>query len=267
MKNLIYTCCFNNEKYLTLLFLFLESIQQFGNLNENTDILIYTSSQFMDIIKNNPLYNENIIFFINDNYNTIDLSLKARLDIFDYQLLDHYNKILYLDTDILILKDINPIFELIEKNIIYVLQEGNLIDDKHGYMYGGLALFSEEEIDNYEDKSCFTSCTMLFNNCHEIKNLFVIIKKHIIERGVEFGTGDQPYIVYNAMKYSLYDNKKLIPYIEANVMDIHTDIIINHFGGYAGFPDYKIINMPKFLNEFKEYQKRKNEIVKEDIIL
>ena len=172
MKNLIYTCVFNNEKYLVLLFLLLESIQLFGNLDENTDLLIYTSTKFMEIIKNHSLYNDKIVFFINDGYNTIDLALKARLDIFDYELLPNYDKILYLDTDIIILKDLNPIFELAEKNIIYATKEGNLIEDKHAFMYGGLALFTEEEIENYEDKSCFTSCTMLFNHCDEIKNLF-----------------------------------------------------------------------------------------------
>lgn len=256
MKNLIYACVFNNEKYLILLFLLLESIQLFGNVNENTDLLIYTSTEFMNIIKYHPVYNDKIIFFINNNYNTIDLALKARLDIFDYEMLNNYSKILYLDTDILILKDINPIFELIEKNVIYAPKEGNLIDDKHRFMYGGLALFTEEEIENYEDKSCFTSCTMLFNNCGEIKNLFSIIKTHIIDKGIQFGTGDQPYIVYNAKKYNLIDNRKLTPFLQPNCMDIHTFITINHFGGYAGYPNFKLESMPKFLNEFKEYNKK-----------
>ena len=256
MRKLIYSCVFNNEKYLTLLFLLLESIQLYGNLDENTDFLIYTSSEFVNIIKKNPLYNEKIIFFTNDNYNSINLALRARLDIFDYSEINNYDKILYLDTDILILKDINPIFDLIEENVIYALKEGNLIDDKHSYMYGGLALFTEEEIENYEDKSCFTSCTMVFNNCHEINNLFKIIKRHIIQRKVEFGTGDQPYIVYNAKKYNLINNTKLIPFIKPNILDVHTDITINHFGGFAGYPNFKLINMPKFLNEFKELKNK-----------
>jgi lipopolysaccharide biosynthesis glycosyltransferase len=259
MKNLIYTCVFNNEKYLILLFWFLESIQLFGNLDENTDLLIYTSSSFVEIIKSHPLYNDKIVFFINDNYNSIDLALKARLDIFDYEGIDHYDKILYLDTDILILKDLNPIFELIEKNVIYACKEGNLIEDRHGYMYGGLALFTEEEIENYEDKSCFTSCTMLFNRCEEIKNLFSIIKQHIIYKGIQFGTGDQPYIVYNAKKYNLIDNIKITPFLTVNNMDIYIDYTINHFGGYAGYPNFKLESMPKFLNEFKEYKKQQQE--------
>jgi lipopolysaccharide biosynthesis glycosyltransferase len=251
MKNLIYVCVFNNDKYLKLLFLFLESLHLYGKLDENTELLIYTSSQFVEIIKNNSFYNDKIHFFTNDNYNSSDLALKARLDIFSYENIDNYQRILYLDTDILILKDINKLFDLIEENIIYALREGDLISDKYSYMYGGLALFTEEEIDNYEDKTCFSSGVMLFNNCNEIKNLFIIVKEHIINRNVMFGTGDQPYIVYNAKKYNLINNTKLIPYVCANDMNIHTDKTINHFAGFAGYADEKIVIIPKYLEEFK----------------
>jgi lipopolysaccharide biosynthesis glycosyltransferase len=265
MKNLIYVCVFNNEKYLILLFLLLESIQLFGKLEDTTygetELLIYTSTAFSEIIRQHPLYNEKIRFFINDNYNTIDLALKARLDIFDYPHLNEYTRILYLDTDILILKNITTLFGLVEENVIYALQEGDLISDKGCYMYGGLALFTEEEIEAYEDKSCFTSCTMIFNNCQEIRNLFSIIKNHIITRNIQFGTGDQPYIVYNAKKYNLVNNKKLTPFIQPNVLDVSTEITINHFGGYAGHPHFKLEHMPKFLNDFKVYSESKKDII------
>ena len=51
MKNLIFLCVFFNEGYIKLLELLLESIYLYGNLLDNTEILIYTSTEFSDIIK------------------------------------------------------------------------------------------------------------------------------------------------------------------------------------------------------------------------
>jgi hypothetical protein len=99
----IFICVFNQEKYIDMLYLLLESLFIYGNL-QNTDILIYTSSKFMNIIKENHLFNKNnekIKFEINDTYNNIDKACKSRLDLFDLSI-SHYNKILYLDTDIII---------------------------------------------------------------------------------------------------------------------------------------------------------------------
>ena len=69
--NCIFCCIFYQEKYVDMFLLLLESILLYGNINDNTHILVYTSTEFMNIIKNNELYNNNIIFEINDNYNNI----------------------------------------------------------------------------------------------------------------------------------------------------------------------------------------------------
>ena len=89
MKNCIFICVFNNEKYIKMTYLLLDSIYTFGNLKDTTDILIYTSTDFMNIIKASEYYRNNIKFEINDNikpnidnYLTIFNSCKSRLDLF-----------------------------------------------------------------------------------------------------------------------------------------------------------------------------------------
>ena len=59
--NCIFICIFNNEKYIDMFYLLLESIFIYGNLNENTEILIYTSTKFMNIIKQSHLFNHDNI--------------------------------------------------------------------------------------------------------------------------------------------------------------------------------------------------------------
>ena len=113
MKNLLYCCVFYNEGYLKLLDLLLNSLDHFSNIDfKNTDILVCTSDKFKSKIKNNDIIKKlNINFYTFDADNLYDACC-ARLKIFHYKNIDIYEKILYIDTDILITGDINKIFQL-----------------------------------------------------------------------------------------------------------------------------------------------------------
>jgi mannosyltransferase OCH1-like enzyme len=247
--NCIFICLFNQEKYVDMFYLLLESIFIYGNLNNNTHILVYTSTKFMNKIKQSHLFNnEKIKFEINDTYNNIDRACKARLDVFNLPSITNYNKILYLDTDILVKDNINKIFNVCEEDILYVLEEGEINSDTN---YWGKILFGNE-INNYNDKSAFTSGILLFNNCEKIKYLFNKINEDIIIRPYYFECYDQPYIVYNAFKYNLYNNKILKSLIINNDDNIHSDKVIHHFPGGVGVYQHKINNMTNFLNNINQ---------------
>ena len=53
--NCIFICVFNQEKYIDMFYLLLESILLYGHLDYNTNILVYTSTKFMNIIKQNKI--------------------------------------------------------------------------------------------------------------------------------------------------------------------------------------------------------------------
>jgi len=242
--NCIFCCVFNQEKYVDMFFLLLESIFIYGHLDSNTNILIYTSTPFMNKIKQGHLFNdEKIKFEINDTYNNIDKACKARLDLFSLHSITNYNKMLYLDTDILIKNDINKVFDVCKEDILYVLEEGVIHSDSN---YWGKSLFGNE-INNYNDKSAFTSGILLFNNCEKIRGLFNKINEDIVDRPYEFACYDQPYIVYNAFKYNLYNNKVLKSLVVNNDSNIHSDKVIHHFPGGPGVYQHKIYNMTIFL--------------------
>lgn len=253
--NCIFICVFNQEKFIDMLYLLLESIFIYGNLNNNTEILIYTSTEFMNIIKSSHLNNEIIKFEINDTYNNIDKACKSRLDIFELESVNRYQKILYIDTDILVKDDINKVFDVCKDNILYVLEEGDLETDEFDYY--GKSLFTEEELillfKNYNDTTAFTSGILLFNNCKEIKELFNNIKLDMVNRPYNFSCYDQPYIVYNAFKYNLFNNKILKSFVVNNDLDINSDKVIHHFPGLPGSYIKKLNKMSTFLNEIKEH--------------
>ena len=248
--NCIFCCVFNQEKYIDMFFLLLESIFIYGNLDNNTNILVYTSTEFMNKIKQSHLFNnEKIKFEINDTYNNINKACKSKLDLFDLPSIINYNKILYLDTDILVKNDINKVFNVCEDDILYVLEEGEI--DCVSEFWGKL-LFGNE-INNYNDKSAFTSGILLFNNCKKIKDLFIKINEDIIKRPFEFSTYDQPYIVYNAFKYNLYNNKILKTFAGNYNKNIYTDKVIYHFPGYPEQYKQKLEKMTIVLNNNKAY--------------
>jgi hypothetical protein len=66
-----------------MFYLLLESIFIYGNMDKNINILVYTSTDFMNIMKKNHLFNnEKIKFEINDTYDNIDKACKGRLDFY-----------------------------------------------------------------------------------------------------------------------------------------------------------------------------------------
>jgi len=248
--NCIFVCIFNQIEYVNMFYIMLESIFIYGNLNNNMHILVYTSTEFMNKIKKSHLFNETqIIFEINDTYDTIEKACKARIDLFDLSVINNYNKILYLDTDIIIKDDINAVFDICNKNVLYVLEESK-IDCMSGHF--GKVLFGPE-INNYDDKTAFTSGILLFNNCNEIKHLFHEIKRDMINRPYNFACHDQPYIIYNAFKYNLYNNTIFTNFAVNNDDNIHSNKVIHHFPGGPGMHQHKIVNMTSFLNRIKEF--------------
>jgi lipopolysaccharide biosynthesis glycosyltransferase len=116
------------------------------------------------MIKQSRFYNDKIKFEINDTYNSIETACKARLDLFNLSAISNYEKVLYLDTDIVIKDSIDKVFGLIRKDILYVLEEGDIREDEN---YGGTVLFGDE-IDNYDDKTAFT-IGILKNNTVSLK--------------------------------------------------------------------------------------------------
>jgi len=248
MRNCIFICVFNQEKYVDMFFLLLESIFMYGNLDNNTDIVVYTCTSFMNTIKRSHLFNnEKFVFEINDSYNDIDSACKSRLDLFDLKSIINYNKILYLDTDIVVKDDINKVFDVVKEDVLYVLEEGEINSDTD---FWGKTLFGKE-INNYGDKTAFTSGIMAFNNCEKIKDLFNKINEDIINRPYNFSCYDQPYIVYNAFKYNLYNNKVFKSFVVNNDNNIYSDKVIHHFPGGPGVYEHKIYAMTSFLNNIK----------------
>jgi len=250
-KYCIFSCIFHQQAFLDLYFLLLESyFLSNPNPPMNVHFVIYTTSVFKDIIQQSRFYNQNTFFFItNDEFQSVDLACKARLDVFDYSIINIYDKILYVDTDVVINGDIRNIFDIHLDEIIYALSEGSI---DHEWDFWGSTLFRDRDgFDNYENKTAFSTGVMLFKNCDKIRNLFKTIKEDIVETNQIFCCCDQPYIVYNAFKLNLYNNQVLNSYAVNNDTNIYSGKIVHHFPGGVGIAERKLYIMIDFVNNMK----------------
>ena len=253
MKNLVYVCIFHQESYIGLLKLLMNSISLKSKIDvNNTDILIITSPEFQ------PLIEKELSVTLPIKYYTLNLHTLfeagcARLNIFKYECINSYDKILYLDTDILINSDINILFNIdILHDKIYTLEEGTI---GSGAPWWGAEFFDFSIIDR--STTAFTSGILYFKNSFEIKQLFEDIQSHIkthVDNNLPIGPClDQPFIIYHTISQNKYDNQILKKYVENSPKNVSFEKIIYHFPGWPGNAELKYDAIASFWEKIQEY--------------
>ena len=132
-----------NELNVHALYYFLESLFVFGNLSDDTEVLIQTNSKLKCLIEKSSVFTDIIHFALHDDnsHNIIDIPEK-------------YTKILYLDTYCLISNSINDIFCLEMDDVLCAFT---------------LPPLGTEMNEKSAAYSQFHSSILLFNNCQEIR--------------------------------------------------------------------------------------------------
>ena len=249
--NLIYICVFYQETYIDLLKLLIQSISIKGCINKDTThILIITSPNFLQKIQ--TVVKDFILpikYFILDLTTLMEASC-CKLNIFDYEEINLYNKIIYLDTDVLINNDLNLLFNIdIENNKLYALEEETINGPNHGSMFFDFSKYDR-------NISAYSAGVFYFINSSDIKILFDDTRKHIKIYCYENNNSipiclDQPFLVYNSFCQNKYNNKLMKSYMENNPEFINNKIIY-HFPGGPGHYSSKISKMTNFWNKMIE---------------
>jgi len=238
MKSIVYSCIFCNENYINLFKLLITSYKHIGCPSNDVDYLVICHHSFESKIKN-------IFHELNIKGNTwcLDLHTKfeagySRLKIFEYPMIHSYDKILYLDCDILVTGKIESMLNFTLEDKLYALKEGNT-----NHKFWGAQFF-----DPPLNQDAFTSGILLFNNSSHLKKLFSDILEHIYNYRLPIPECiDQPFIIYHAFKNNMYDNKTLIGKVVNNPTSVH-DATICHFSGGPGNYGSKIAKMNNFLH-------------------
>jgi hypothetical protein len=250
-KYLVYCCVFYNENYFKLLNLLLMSLKFYSMRDEGYgfDFLIITNPEFESKVKELSSKFDITLHVQCCKFTTIFQAACARLHIFEYEHIDLYDKILYLDTDIIIKGDLMAFFNYNLDDVLYALECGTIKSLNFGYQF----------FDFYTIKWSTTginSGTLLFNNSPILKDLFSRMRNHI---DIFTLSGepipycmDQPFINYHAIKDNLYNNTLIKPIVALfeesdNPENIKTAIVC-HFSYPIGNFSHKYDRMCRYLS-------------------
>lgn len=246
-QNLVYFSVFYNSDYFRLANLLLDSIRLFS-LIDTFDILILTQPEFREKAEE---LNKIVPLKIHClPLTTIFQAACARLRIFDYANINQYDKILYLDTDIIIKKDLAPLFRSPLEDKLYALESGTINLCSFGSQFFDFTMFDP-------NTTGINSGTLLFNNCSVVRELFKRIKEHAEEfAGPPPSCLDQPFINYHAIKDNVREGEFLKPYVTLyenhDNSDNYDTSIVCHFSYPIGNSGHKYNRMAEFFKQILE---------------
>jgi hypothetical protein len=173
----------------------------------------------------------------------------ARLHVFSWKEIEAYTKILYLDTDIIIRRDVTKLFEYPLEKQLYGIPSGTLESPQFGGQFFDWATCG---LDHRTEG--VNSGTLLFPNCPEIRSLFDRINLHITQHmaaGLKIpAVMDQPFINYHAFMSKLCNTRLLMPdvslYEDTAKVDNETTASICHFSFPIGNFEHKYRRMSYF---------------------
>jgi len=259
-KNLVYLGVFSNRDYIELLRIFLITVKLYSSLDA-IDFLIITSEDFIPEINT-------LSSLIGVPLLTMTLDLKrlagaafARLHIFEYEQIMSYEKVLYLDTDIIIQGDLMNVFKEPIEDKIYAMSEGTIEHEIHGGWWFDFSTIEKNTV-------ALNSGILLFKSSESIKIIFENIIRHVTELKLSGdkmpNCEDQAFINYHFIKDSKYDNKMIEKYGLIYCIEpppppsAPTDIVICHFVWPIGNAMHKMGRMKPhvthILRHFKKIQ-------------
>jgi len=214
-KNLIYMCVFNEAKYVDLLKILMLTIKFFSK-TDGIDFLVIANQTLVPAIR--ILFKQLQLPLAIKLYEPKDLheSLCARYTVFDYEGIAAYERILYLDTDIVNQGDLSPLFTVEIDDKIHAVPEGTI---EHAY-HGG-HLFDLTTVD--KDTPGMNSGILLFKNTEAIRTVFKEINAHIQElkdKGEHIGIiVDQAFLNFHTVSVGRNETTLLTKYAMIYAMD------------------------------------------------
>jgi len=240
--NLVYTLVnFNTRDYLEMFKVFLKSLVLFSK--PDFDLLIITDNATKkDIEKLTDLkILKNVFYLTVPTDKDLYHALLRKCDIVGFQDFDKYDKIMYLDCDIIVQNDINKLFKLVKAkpNKLYAPEEGSL-----NGKYWTLNSYKKNDFKKLNELGIhsFNSGTMIFKPSKEMKKHFENVKKMALEYKGAHHFYDQSFLNY-------YFNIRNLS---------STDYITDHvvlFPDTAKFYPYKTILHVAGIGRYKEKAK------------
>ena len=269
-RNLVYFCLFYNKDYVDLLRILMITVK-FYSQTDTIDFLVLTESKFESVIKDiSTMLNIPILTKIYNPLTDFLDSCCARYSIFDYEHINNYQKILYLDADIVVQNDLTTLFTIDIEDRVYAVPEGTI-----QFSSWGGTFFDFTKID--KNLKGMNAGTLLFKNIESIRTLFKDITEHITcmkKNGCLMPhAAEQPFLNFHSIKNALYDNTLMDKYgcIYGNksiaLPSNPTDVILCHYIGVIKIKKNAMLkHVTHLLDNYKKLLKQHKPFVVPNII-
>ena len=175
MRDLVYYAIGYNEKYISLLDISIKSLMIYSSV----DILVICDASLLPMCK--EVLPERVLYMTTPDSLTIESSAMQKLNIFDYENINSYDRVLFLDSDIIVHTSLEPFFNGVRRpGILYV--------------------YTERE-EQYEHKNL---CFSLLNYTSKDFLMFTLNKVMV------FNTGCFLFVRCPAMKFHFDEIRKMI---------------------------------------------------------
>jgi len=229
-KYLVYCCVFHNMDYFSLLELLFLSIKTFSpDILDKVDFLLFTSANSVERVRDLIVKLNMPIFIKILHLESQHEAGCARLQIFDFDYINNYSKILYLDTDILVQGDIMRVFDCLKEDKVYAVKEYDIYGPGHGGFFFDFKKYNKKT-------PSLNSGILLFRNSAKTRSVFSSTRKHIdaMKKSGSMMPGcmDQPFIAYNLIQNEhaeLEGISKLAFLAEHISPPIDGQIVLSHF--------------------------------------
>lgn len=227
MKNLLYVLVnHNTNDYIQIFNIFLESLYTFSDI-KNFDLVIICDSNAKKELKKNELLKDFNLYFLNVPVDKeLKFALLRKFDIVKFKKFNTYEKILYIDVDIIVQGNIIDVFNKIDNiknNTLYAAKEGDL-EGKYWYMNtykdGNVEKMHKDGIHS------FNSGMFMFSASDEMKQHFKNVKKFALDY----------YKNQTDKSHSFYDQTFMNYYFNMNRLS-NTNNYLNKI--YKMFPNEK----------------------------
>jgi len=177
-KNLIYYTAFFDNGYIELLNNSIISIV--NNSDINFDVLIITDEQTKSVIEQQPFNS-----FIKPKYLILDTPVDGieasqhKISVYKYEHISNYDKILFIDCDVVCISDVNVIFaHELKHNTLYTARNLNIDYSYHKTLYHGFEFLGDEYVNNMtlKQQKPFNTGQFLFKNSKAMQQHFKNIR-------------------------------------------------------------------------------------------
>jgi len=246
-KNLIYFTLFGDVLYVKLLDLLISTLK--NQKYKNFDILFITDKKTSSVIKKIKHLKEfNVDYLILKKIDDPVIASMQKLKIYDYQKIDNYANILFLDVDIVVVGNVGDVFEKKSHPNIFYSAVHRFTHEHHKTKFHSLIEYSNKKMERFQKRNIFpfNAGQFFFKNTKTMRNHFRNINDFISNWTGEYFF-EQSFLncYFNVLEISnVFKFKEQFSFVSINENETKNsfdqDCVFIHFMGSTSNPEDKL---------------------------